>query len=375
MNPLNNTEQIFKTINENKSALILLSKNYNGDAISSALALSLYLKKYGKKAVIALENIENIDKKYKFLPEIDLITNKVFDPSKFTIKIKTNRIKAKELSYEPKDDSIEIYITSATNDGFKKDDVEIIEKNISFDFVFSIGAKSKNEIGLYNENIEFTEGKTLINLDISQKNEKFGTINIIEANEKTLSELVFDVISFDKSELIDENIANCILTGIIDKTNGLKAFDITSSTLSNASNLIDLGADKDIISKNLFRTKNFEEIKNTATIFSNTKNIESTIVYSMNENLDDNFNIKSIFNDSISCIDGVEVFIIFNKKNDIIYSQIITSDKYSASEISSDFRSIGNDEIAQFAIASPDINKVVEIVLNKIKQKIKKTSI
>ncbi|MEZ7821319.1 MAG: hypothetical protein QMB51_03360, partial [Patescibacteria group bacterium] len=300
---------------------------------------------------------------------------KVFDPSKFTIKIKTDRIKAKELSYEPKDDSIEIYITSATNDGFKKEDVEIIEKNTSFDFVFSIGVKAKSEIGLYNENIEFIEGKTLINLDINQKNEKFGEINIIEANEKTLSELVFDIISFNKSELIDENIANCILTGIIDRTNGLKASDTSASTLSNASNLIDLGADKDIISQNLFRNKDFEEIKNTAAIFSNIKSTKNTIAYSVNENLDDNFNIKSIFVDNISCINGIEVFIIFNKKNDVVYSQIITSSKYLANEISSDFRSIGNEEIAQFAIASPDIDKVVEIVLNKIEQKIKKTGI
>ena len=57
-----NTEQIFKIIDKNKSALILLSRNYNGDAISSALALSLYLKKY-----------LNIDKviKDKRLQEID----------------------------------------------------------------------------------------------------------------------------------------------------------------------------------------------------------------------------------------------------------------------------------------------------------------
>lgn len=369
-----NTEQIFKIIDKNKSALILLSRNYNGDAISSALALSLYLKKYGKESIIAIENIKNIDNKYKFLPEINIITEKIFDPSKFTIKIKTDRIKAKELSYEPKENAIEIYITSADTNGFKKEDVEIIEKNVSFDFVFSIGAKSKSDIGLYSQNSEFIEGKTLINLDINSKNEKFGDINIIE-NEKTLSELIFDIISFNKIEFIDENIANCILTGIIDKTNGLKSFDTTSKTLSNSSNLIDLGADKDIISKNLFKNKKLEEIKNISIILGNTKIFENSIAYSINENIEESFNIRSIFLDNIFYMDSIDIFIIFNKKNNIVYSQIISSDKYSAIDLTSDFKSIGNEEIAQFAISSPDIEKVTEIVLEKIKQKIKKTSI
>ncbi len=368
---LSSTEQIFKIIEEKKSALILLSKNYNGDALSASLVLSLYLKKYGKKTCIAIENIENIDKKYKFLPEIDLISNKVFDPSKFTIRINTDRVKAKELSYEPKENAIEVYITSVTENGFKKEDVEIIEENVSFDFVISIGAKSKNDIGLYSKNLKFLDNKDIINIDINQKNENFGTINCIMQNQKTLSETIFDIISFNKSELIDENIANCILTGIMDKTNGLKAFDISSNTLSNASNLIDLGADKDLISRNIFKNKNLDEIKTSANVIANIKSFDNNIVYSVNENLNDNFNIKSLFTDNLSYINDVEIFVMFNKKNDIIYSQIITSSKYSADEITSDFKSIGDNEIAQFAIASTDIEKVVEIVLNKIKNKIK----
>lgn len=363
-----NTEQLFKIIDSHKSALILISKNYNGDSLAASLALSLYLKKYGKKSSIAIENI-NIDKKFKFLPEIDLISNVIFDPSKLTIRVKTDRIKAKELSYEPKEDSIEIYITSIANDGFKKEDVEIIEENVNFDYIFTIGVKNKEEIGLYQENIKFFENKDLINIDIDSNNTKYGNINIISPDQKNLSEFIFDIISFNKAELIDENISTCILTGIMDKTNGFKSLDISSSTLSNASNLIDLGANKDIVSKNLFKNKNLEEIKNISKILSNTKS-SNNIFYSTNENLKEDFNIKSIFNDNIIQIDNAEIFLVFNKKDGVIYAEITCSNKYSAVELSSDFKSIGNSELAQFAIASPDMEKVAEIVLNKIKNKI-----
>lgn len=363
-----NTEQLFKIIDSHKSALILLSKNYNGDSLAASLALSLYLKKYGKKSIIAIENL-NIDKKFKFLPENNLITNIIFDPSKITIRVKTDRIKAKELSYEPKEDSIEIYINSATNDGFKKEDIEIIEENVDFDYVFTVGIKNKEDIGLYQENIKFFENKDLINIDIDPNNTKYGNTNIISSDQKSLSELIFDIISFNKSELIDENISTCILTGIMDKTNGFKSLDISSNTLSNASNLIDLGANKDLISKNLFKNKNLEEIKNTSKVLLNTTSSDN-IFYSINEGLNGIINIKSIFNDNIIQIDNAEVFLVFNKKDSIVYAEITCSNKYSAVELSSDFKSIGNNELAQFAIASPDIEKVAEIVIKKIKNKI-----
>ena len=367
---LSNTEQIFKAIDDKKSILIILDKNYNGDVLASTIALGLYLKKYGKKVSIATEDI-NVNKKYQFLAGLDLLTDKVTDPTKFTISISTTRVKAKELSYEPKEDKIEIYLTSATENGFKKEDVEIIENNVDFDLVFTIGVRSKSVIGnIYENNKKFIDDKPLVNIDIDPKNVKFGDINFVEDEQSTISELIFDIIGFNKSELIDENIATCLLTGIIEKTNGFKTPDLSPSTMSTVSNLMDLGADRENIISNLFRTKTVDEVKVWAKILANTKASEDgVILYSSNENIAD-FDIKSIFVDIISEIKNAEIFIIFNKKDDIVYAQVTTSGKYNALELTQDFRSIGNSEVAQFAIASNDLEKVVEVVLSKLSAKV-----
>lgn len=364
------TENIFKIINNKKSALLLIQNNYNTDTLSSALAFCLYLKKLGKDAKIALNSLNGIEKKYNFLPSLDLIQDKIFDPSKLTLRIKTDRVKAKELSYESKDNSLEIYIKAASENGFKKDDIEIIEKNVSFDLIISIGCKNKSSIGLYNENINFLKDKELINIDIDNKNTSFGTINFINSSSKTLSETILDLINFNNSELIDENIATCLLTGIIDKTNGFKSYDISSETLSNASNLIDLGANKDLIFDNLFN-KNLEEIRNNSIILSNLNRFSDEIYFSSVENIIDNFNIRSIFFNEIINIKKAKIFVLFNKINEVIYCEIITSDNISAVELTEDFKSLGDNNYAQFAIASSETQKVIDIVLNKISKKIK----
>ncbi len=364
-----NTENIFNIINNKNSGLILIPTNFNADQLSSALAFCLYIRQLNKDVKIAVNSLDKA-KKYNFLPNFDLVQDKIFDPSKLTLRIKTDRVKAKELSYEPKNDSIEIYIKSATGNSFTKDDVEIIEKSVSFDFVVCIGCTNKASIGLFNENLEFFKDKDIINIDIDNINTGFGSTNFIDTSSKTLSEAVLDLISFNNSDLIDENIATCLLTGIIDKTNGFKTSNISSETLSTASNLIDLGADKDLIFNNLF-SKDLEEIKNNSNILANINKFSNDIYFSSIENLSGEFNVRSIFNDEIIHIKDAKIFVLFNKIKDVVYCEIISNGEYSATNITSDFKSIGDSTSAQFAIASPELDKVRDIVLNKISKKIK----
>ncbi len=363
-----NTKNIFDIINNKNSGIILIPTNFNIDQFSSAVAFALYIKQLGKEVKIAISSLKKIEK-LSFIPALDLVTDKIFDPSKITLRIKTNRVKAKELSYEPKSDSIEIYIKAADG-SFSKDDVEIIEKNVNFDFAVCIGCENTSSIGLYSENSEYFADKDIINIDINNKNTGFGSVNFIDNSNKTLSEAILDLISFNNSDLINEDIATCLLTGIIDKTNGFKTSDISAETLSTASNLIDLGADKDSIFDNLFN-KNLEEIKNNSNILANTSEFSNNIYFSSVENLTGDFDVKSIFFNEIINIKDSKIFVLFNKIKDVVYCEIVSTGEYSATDITSDFKSIGDNISAQFAIASPELNKVKDIVLNKISKKIK----
>ena len=64
---LSQEQQIFEQINKSNNILITFKKTWDGDAVASALAFYLLLKKLDKKVEIAAEKFEpgNI---YHFLP-------------------------------------------------------------------------------------------------------------------------------------------------------------------------------------------------------------------------------------------------------------------------------------------------------------------
>lgn len=367
---LGNNEQIFKLIEESNNILIITDQIFNIDSFSSALSLGLFLQKLDKNPVISFKN--EIDEKYKFLNGLELIKNKIELKNNLTIAISTKNTKAKELSYEPKDDKIEIYLTPEKNKFFTKEDVTITDNQTSFDLIISIGIDNIKNIGeFYDNNIEFFFNTTIINIDNNPENERFGQINFIEPKHKSLCELIFDITTIYRSEIIDDKIATNMLAGIIHKNKGFKIPDLSSNTMEAVSNLIEIGANREGIVNNLYKTKTINDLRIWAKILQNSKLANNNeIFFSVIEDENEQINFSDLFDEIISTIDGIKIGLFFNKIDDIIYINLMTNNGFNAKEISSDFSPIGDKNETNFAISSQDIDKVVEIVLQKITKKI-----
>ena len=367
---LNENEQAINLINESKNVLIFVNPSINLDSITSGIALSLYLEKLEKKVTIYLEN-KKIDEKYNFLSSLNSITDKLDLKNKLTVSIVTKNVKAKELSYEPKEDRIEIYLTPEDGKSFTKDDVLINDSGKNFDLIITLGISNIKNIGeIYEKNTEFFFNKPIINIDIQNSNELYGKINYIEQTYCSLSELVFDFMTFYKSELIDENIATNILTGIIYNTKEFRSEELTATTMSAIATLMELGADKNKIMNNLYKTKPVDNIKAWAKMLENSKlDEDKKIFYSKIEDNKLSLDLSELFYGFINTIEKVEIAILFNKTNGITYIDLVCSENLNALEISSSFNPVGDKNYVKFAISSDDVEKVVEIVLRKIKEK------
>lgn len=99
----------------------------------------------------------------------------------------------------------------------------------------------------------------IIVIDHHPTNEKFGKINLVENLAASCSEMIYKLFQ-DWDFVINNKIANLLLTGIIADTGGFN-FSDNSETLRIAANLIDLGANKTKIITNIFRNKKFEVLK------------------------------------------------------------------------------------------------------------------
>lgn len=94
----------------------------------------------------------------------------------------------------------------------------------------------------------------IVNIDHHVTNDKYGTINIVQPNAASASEVVTDILAIWGSELTSD-IAQCLLAGLYGDTLGLRTESTSSRTMRTAADLVDAGANPGPIVDALFRLK------------------------------------------------------------------------------------------------------------------------
>ncbi|MCK5459841.1 hypothetical protein KAI52_01880 [Candidatus Parcubacteria bacterium] len=247
---LNTNQQIFNIIEKHENILIIFQQNYSGDALSSALALSMFLKKLGKNVDIVCENFK-LKEKFQFLPNAKEVKSNLIRSKNFVINIKTDNAEVDSLRYENRDGFLSIII-EPKHGLFGAKDVAMPEKNFEYDLIFTLNTPDLDSLGnIFEDNAHFFYNTTIINIDYLPGNENYGQVNLIELNSSSIAEIIFSLLQEKSKEKISEQIAELILTGIIDATNSFKSLNITSKTLNSVAKLISIGADREKIVKNL----------------------------------------------------------------------------------------------------------------------------
>ena len=198
-------DNIKEEINKAKDIVILTHENPDGDAVGSALAMYLTLKKMNKEVDVIIPEYSNV---FKFLPGAE--------------NIKTE---GKETPY---DLAISVDVT---------------------------GIKRLDGFSSYFEN-----AKTKIQIDHHEVNDMFADYNFVNPTSPACAQILILVIEHLGVE-IDKNIGTCLLTGIITDTGGFKYEGVSAETFEFASGLLAKGVNVSNIYKKALQMKtraNFE---------------------------------------------------------------------------------------------------------------------
>lgn len=274
---LNLEEQIINQINKAKNILIVFGSNPNGDAIASSLALFLFLKKINKKVSVASSLTKKLDKEkspdsLSFLPSYNLIEHNLKNLRKFIVSLNIKNAKISQIKYNLEGEKLN-FIIAPEEGWFSPEDVSSASGGFEYDLIFCINTPDLESLGqLYDNNIEFFYKTIIINIDNQANNEEYGQINYLDINASSSAEIIFQLITHYNSELLDEDIATCLLTGIIIKTKNYKNPNLTPITLLTSSKLISAGAQRDKIINNLYRSRSLSSLKTWGKILNNLKN-------------------------------------------------------------------------------------------------------
>ncbi|MFH0891373.1 MAG: DHH family phosphoesterase [Candidatus Falkowbacteria bacterium] len=283
---LTQEQQIFEQIKKAKSVLITFGKTWNGDAVASSLAFYLLLKKLGKNVEIAAENFDQ-GKSYSFLPSYGSIRHSLDNLRKFIVSLDITNAKVGAIKYKVEENVLN-FIISPKEGFFTHDDIKSLSGDFKYDLVIVLDTPDLESLGeIYDKDTEFFYQVPIINIAHNSNNEEFGQINQIELTAIATAEILFNLFSGYSRDLIDEDIATCLLAGIISKTRSFKTQNITPQSLSISSELISLGARREEIVNQLYRSRSLDVLKLWGRVLARlTATMDNSLVWSVLTEMD-----------------------------------------------------------------------------------------
>lgn len=375
---LNTKEQFFKQIEKSERPLVVFSADWRGDAVSSALSLFLLLKKLKKEVeIVAVSSAKS--PVWSFLPANTEIKNNLDSLRKFVISLDISQTEVSQIKYNIEDKKIN-FIVSPKSGWFKPEDITTSDSGFKYDLIISLGASDLESLGqIYDSNVEFFYKTSIINIDSQSSNEEFGQINLVDINSATTAELLFGLLNEKYPDLIDEDIATCLLSGIISGTKNFRTPNLTPNTLLTTSKLISLGGRREEIVDKLYHSRNFKTLKLWGRVLNNLNtSLNGQIVWSIIKR-DDFKNAEALEDSLLDIIDELIVnipeakiiTIVFeNPENDQNKILLYSVKNINALETLKDYLPTGNSKIAQ-ADVSGKLEEVGQKYLSDLEAKLK----
>lgn len=327
---MNLDQQFFNLIEKSNNILITFPIDWNGDAISGSLALYLFLKKMEKNVEIGAEKMKNGGnfktpiESFKFLPSFSEIKTSLENLMKFVVSVDLKNAKVNQIKYVIENNQLN-FIISPKDGFFTNEDIKSSMSGFKYDLIITNNCHDLESLGkIYDSNIDFFYRTSIINIDHSPENEEFGQINLINLNAVSVTEIISDLFFENKKELIDENIATCLLAGIIFKTRSFKTSNLTPKTLSTTSKLIELGARREEIVANLYRSRSLNTLKLWGRVLNNLSvsgdnNIIWSVLFKNDFQISSSSeeNLQDVIDELIVSIPTAKVIVIFYSLSEI----------------------------------------------------------
>jgi hypothetical protein len=236
-----NIKKVSETLSRYRSGVIAVQANPSLDGLAAATSLYLALTKMGKDVSIACAGNPSAD-----LIGMDKFQNSLASGGNhLVISFPYHEGAIDKVDYSIAGDSFNLIIVpNADTARINPKDVKFSYTGGKVEFVITIDAPNLNSLGqLYAENQGEFQGKTIVNIDRHLINNGFGTVNLVNKQASSTSELVLAVIR-DMNVEMDKDMATNLYSGIVAATNNFSSYSVNPMTFEAAAFLMKHGAVK-----------------------------------------------------------------------------------------------------------------------------------
>jgi len=252
--------QATEAVRRARRTLIVAPENSTADRLAAMSALLAYLRANGIEADAYSPNL-NIEKLPAYLPMKEFLLPKLTAMRDFRISLKVDKIPVGELAYDVKDGGLDIVLTPKHGE-WTAHDVSFHQGEDRYDLIITLGCYDRNMLAeAFPNHADFIYRTPVINIDHDAKNEHWGAINLVDMTAGSVTEVLLGWFTDWNEQKIDDKIATALIAGMIWKTQSFKSASVTPKTLERASKLVSLGADRESVVHQLWRTRSVSTLK------------------------------------------------------------------------------------------------------------------
>lgn len=375
---LTQIEQIKTLIDDAKHILVTFRKDGSGDAIASALALLLFLEKQQKTVDVVCDSFV-LPKQFRFLKKSKAITNAFTHLQKFIVTVDVQETGVEELSYDLKNEKLRIFVTPKKG-LLTRDQIRTAQTDFKYDLIITLDTQSLDTLGaLFNTTSELFYKTPVINIDHNTSNERFAQVNHIDVTASSTAEVLFQLLRKLSDENIDEHIATALLTGMIAQTRSFKSERVKPHSLSAASTLMNIGADRENIVHHLYQTRTIPTLKLWGYALTHLQhNAEKGFVWSMITRDDfvrcgaEESDLQDVVHELIANSPEAKVILLLhehtnsNPDSPTVHGILHTDKTYDAKELVKQYKPEGNNQDVSFQIKGKQLKEVEEAIVADI---------
>jgi hypothetical protein len=238
--------QIADRLKQANNILVTVSNSPSVDQLASCIGLTLALNKMGKHATAVFSGV--VPSTLEFLQPEKTIEKNTDSLRDFIISL--DKAKADKLRYKVEDTVVKIFITPYRTSITDKD-LEFSQGDFNVDVVLALGVHNQADLDqAITSHGRILHDATVATLNV-QPGGELGSINWLVPGASSLSELAFDLIETIDKQLIDDQTATALLTGIVAETARFSNERTTPDTMSISAELMAAGANQQLVATKL----------------------------------------------------------------------------------------------------------------------------
>jgi bifunctional oligoribonuclease and PAP phosphatase NrnA len=214
-------------------------------------------------------------------------------------------------------------------------------------------------------------GKPDLVVDHHKTNLRFADINVVEPEQVATAAILHDHLS-DWGLSIDQDVATCLLAGIVGDTIGFSTPNVDAEVLRKAANLMDFGADLSDIYQDEITNKSLDSVRYWGAGLTRLSHDDGIVWTSLT--LADRKNIGYAGNDDadlvnvLSSINGAKIAMIFVEQNkNLVKISLRARPGIDVSSVALEFGGGGHA-----AAAGAEVEGSLEVVQSQVLEKTRK---